>query len=237
MINSGLDGTSHFNPDEPRDWHGRWTSGGDDAPMDDASDLGRAEAALACLDRALAVTGQRVAYRGRKQAAACLARLLTPYMLSAGLSDDDFYGAFMPAGTGMSNVPLVRSAIEDLARAGTFPQIDAAAHQLADFAGRIGTGDWPLFLSLAADRVDLEHQAIAGDSRTMLASATDQHSPLAVLSMGQKPRGRSRRSSKPTSRNWRGFWKTRRAPERTSRSWRPWAIRCSIGCSATGPLS
>jgi hypothetical protein len=42
-------GGSHYNPDEPRDWHGRWTTGGSswrDTPLGDPGAAGRARTLL-----------------------------------------------------------------------------------------------------------------------------------------------------------------------------------------------
>jgi len=91
-------GGSHYNPDEPRDWHGRWTTGGSswrDTPLRDPSAAGRARTLLGHARIGAWQKGvlSDVAWPTPAEAAR-FSRLLTAWNAASGLDDAPFAAWF-----------------------------------------------------------------------------------------------------------------------------------------------
>jgi hypothetical protein len=150
---------AHFNPDEPRDWHGRWTSGGSswrNNPLRDPSPVGRARTFLG---HGLAGAFQQgvlreVAYP-TQAAAERMSRLLAVWTLAASL-DDETFGEHFANGLNLDPKTLrrLRQAVAGAAEARTIGQIIEASYPLTAAIKAIGAYHWPGVLEDLEDRAD-----------------------------------------------------------------------------------
>lgn len=157
----------HYNPDEPRDERGRWTTGLA-TPINHFTDLQRAGVAMAMLKPALEKYGiDRTWGAPREQMEHQLAGLLRPYAGTADWSEKDFNEVAKPPETGGWNMPLARDAIIRIARAKTIDQVKEGVDQLALFIRKEGAVGWPWFLIMAEKRAARNLSSFIGDSRTL----------------------------------------------------------------------
>jgi len=150
---------SHYNPDEPRDWHGRWTGGGPSGENTPLGDLGAVGRASILLGHARAGAKQRGAFRAFKlpsQAEAeRFARLLAAWNAASGL-DDARFAEWFTRGLDIGPVTLgrLRKAAAGAAQARTFGQVIEASHPLAAAIQEIGGDRWPEMLERLEDQAE-----------------------------------------------------------------------------------
>jgi len=152
-------GGSRYNPDEPRDWHGRWTSDGSswrNAPLSDPSRVGRADLLLGHgrfgawqkgLIREFVLPTPAEAQR--------FSRLLTAWNAASDLDDETFRDLFID---GLDIAPAtlhrLRDAAAGSAQAETMGQMIQASTPLTDAIKAIGVDRWDRMLAGLEDRAD-----------------------------------------------------------------------------------
>jgi len=152
-------GGSRYNSDEPRDWHGRWTSDGSswrNAPLSDPSRVGRADLLLGHgrfgawqkgLIREFVLPTPAEAQR--------FSRLLTAWNAASDLDDETFRDLFID---GLDIAPAtlhrLRDAAAGSAQAETMGQMIQASTPLTDAIKAIGVDRWDRMLAGLEDRAD-----------------------------------------------------------------------------------
>ena len=130
-----------YNPDEPRDERGRWTSGGassPDWPLRDPSPAGRAWTLLGhgMLPFSLQLPTQAEAER--------FSRMLAAWNAAEALDDQSFHDRFTGALVkDLAITRLLREAARNAAEARTIDQMIAASRPLARAIKAIGPNQWP----------------------------------------------------------------------------------------------
>jgi len=173
-------GVSHYNPDEPRDWHGRWTSDGSswrNAPLSDPSRVGRADLLLGHgrfgawqrgLIREFVLPTPAEAQR--------FSRLLTAWNAASDLDDETFRDLFID---GLDIAPAtlhrLRDAAAGSAQAETMGQMIQASTPLTDAIKAIGVDRWDRMLAGLEDRADAAMPKSSGSgNRTASRDHEDQ---------------------------------------------------------------
>ncbi len=150
---------SHYNPDEPRDDHGRWTTGGSSWRKNllrDPSPIGRARTFLGhglvgAFQQGLI---RNIAYptpaEGKR-----MSHLLAAWTMAACLDDQSFHEHFTD---GLVQNPKtlrsLRDAVARAAKAQTIGQMIEASYPLTAAIKAIGGDCWPKTLRELEDRVD-----------------------------------------------------------------------------------
>ena len=150
---------SHYNPDELRDWHGRWTTGGSswrNNPLRDPSPVGRARTFLG---HGLAGAFQQgvirdVAYPTQAEGER-FSRLLALWRMAAGIDDETFREHFARSlNIDPKTLHRLRQAAAGAAEAQTIGQMIEASYPLTAAIKVIGADRWPGVLKGLEDRAD-----------------------------------------------------------------------------------
>jgi len=170
-VSSAFSGTAnnHYNPDEPRDWHGRWTTGdaafptsprsrsphhfghGKNPSLPDLSPAGRATSLLVH-------TGVQLKWTHRfpdvtHKTGERFASVLAAWNADAGLSDDAFFHRYLGFDAGYHAVPDFRRAAALSRRATTFDDMADAAEPLAAAIRSISSRhSWPPVMERLEER-------------------------------------------------------------------------------------
>ena len=160
-------GGSHYNPDEPRDWHGRWTTGGSswrDTPLRDPSAAGRARTLLGHARVGAWQKGvlSDVAWPTPAEAAR-FSRLLTAWNAASGLDDAPFAEWFTRGlDIGPATRDRLRQAAAGAAQARTIAQMIEASIPLTAAIKDIGGDRWPGMLKRLEDLADAAMPKVSG---------------------------------------------------------------------------
>jgi hypothetical protein len=144
---------NHYNPDEPRDWRGRWTTGGSsgrnpsiqdrrsqDWPLPNPSPVGRARTLLG---HGIFGLYPQFTLPSDKEAKE-FSRLLKTWNAAADLDDQAFHDLFVgDQVTNLATTRLMREAARKAAEAETIDQMIAASRPLTRAIKAIGPDRWP----------------------------------------------------------------------------------------------
>ena len=173
-------GGSRYNPDEPRDWHGRWTSDGSswrNTPLRDPSRVGRADLLLGHGRFGVWQKGlMREFVLPTPAEAQRFSRLLTAWNAASDLDDEAFRDLFTH---GLDIAPAtlhrLRDAAAGSAQAETMGQMIQASTPLTDAIKAIGADRWPGMLEGMQDRADAAMPKVSGSgNRTAFRDHEDQ---------------------------------------------------------------
>ncbi|HVJ52168.1 MAG TPA: hypothetical protein VM689_06890 [Aliidongia sp.] len=154
----GIGGGDHFNPDEPRDERGRWTSSGLTStkpirpaawrarPLLDGSAAGRAQALLHHTLLSLPDRLRRRFPLDDQSAPARLGKLLGRWADASGLDDETFRARFLQGGVTLAAVRALRSAARAATRAQNAGDMAEAGTHLASAVQEVGPDRWPRLL-------------------------------------------------------------------------------------------
>ena len=184
MVGTAFGGGSHYNPDEPRDWHGRWTSGGNGStsarsrsesdlreregqPLSDPGAAGRAADLL--IHAGFHVRWAHGFSDVTRNMGERFARVLAAWNADRDLDNEAFYHRYVDFG-GRHAVDDLRQAAALSAQATTIGDMKEAAKPLAAAVRTIGAShSW----STAMERlVDRANQAIEQGKVELVAQQT-----------------------------------------------------------------
>ncbi len=154
---------NHYNPDEPRDEFGRWTTGGSsgkamptwshssqDWPLPNPSPVGRARTLLG---HAIVGLYPEFTLPSDKEAKA-FSQLLTAWNDANHLDDQTFHNLFVGNKlASRATTCLMREAAQGAKNAETIDQMIAASHPLTQAINAIGPDCWPQTLQCQAETV------------------------------------------------------------------------------------
>jgi hypothetical protein len=147
-------GKTGYNPDEPRDERGRWTSGGASwrgKSLVDRSPAGRAAALAGYAYVQLPDRLRRRAGWPDQAATARLARLIQSWNAAGRLDDADFRDRFLGSGVSIAAARHLRDAAAEAVRAENSGEMADAGRHLALAMADIGTA-WPHAQRLADEK-------------------------------------------------------------------------------------
>jgi hypothetical protein len=149
-----------FNPDEPRDAHGRWTGSGSpswqDKNLTDRSPAGRA---TALARHAYLSLPDRLRHRSRwpdERETSQLAGLVQSWNAARSLDDDEFRARYLGGWVSLEATRHLRAAAFGAARAGTNGEMAEAGRHLAAAITDIGVEDWSSVQRIAAEKAEAE---------------------------------------------------------------------------------
>jgi len=160
MVNFSLGNQgSRYNPNEPRDWHGRWTRGGsswENNPLRNPGAVGRAHTLLG---HARAGAWQKGVLRDfalpTPAEAKRFSRLLAVWNAASDLDDDSFREHFARGlDIGPATLRRLRQAAAGSAQAQTIGQMIEASYPLTAAIKDIGGHRWPAMLEGLEDEAD-----------------------------------------------------------------------------------
>jgi hypothetical protein len=160
MVNFSLGNQgSRYNPNEPRDWHGRWTRGGsswENNPLRNPGAVGRAHTLLG---HARAGAWQKGVLRDfalpTPAEAKRFSRLLAVWNAASDLDDDSFREHFARGlDIGPATLRRLRQAAAGSAQAQTIGQMIEASYPLTAAIKDIGGHRWPAMLEGLEDLAD-----------------------------------------------------------------------------------
>jgi len=179
-------GGSHYNPDEPRDWHGRWTTGGSswrDTPLRDPGAAGRARTLLGHARVGAWQKGvlSDVAWPTPAEAAR-FSRLLTAWNAASGLDDAPFAEWFTRGlDIGPATRRRLRQAAAGAAQARTIAQMIEASIPLTAAIKDIGGDRWPEMLKRLEDQAEtVKPEQLPARVRTTSGKAPTEQTGLAA---------------------------------------------------------
>ena len=179
-------GGSHYNPDEPRDWHGRWTTGGSswrDTPLRDPGAAGRARTLLGHARVGAWQKGvlSDVAWPTPAEAAR-FSRLLTAWNAASGLDDAPFAAWFTRGlDIGPATRDRLRQAAAGAAQARTIAQMIEASIPLTAAIKDIGGDRWPGMLKRLEDLAEtVKPEQLPARVRTTSGKAPTEQTGLAA---------------------------------------------------------
>ena len=158
MLNVSLgNGSSHYNPNEPRDERGRWTIGGSswrDAPLHDSSAVGCADLLLGHARYGLWQKGLiREFHLPTEAEARRFSQVLAAWNAASQLDDERFRDCFTrDLVDDLATVRRMRQAAAGSVQAQTIGQMIEASYPLTAAIKTIGASRWPRVLEGLQER-------------------------------------------------------------------------------------
>ncbi|HVJ51374.1 MAG TPA: Tox-REase-5 domain-containing protein [Aliidongia sp.] len=183
------EGKTGYNPDEPRDERGRWTSGGASWRSKGLVDRGPAGRAAALAGYAYVQLPDRLRRRAGwpdQAATARLARLIQSWNAAGRLDDADFRDRFLGSGVGITAARHLRDAAAEAVRAETSGEMSDAGRHLALAMADIGTA-WPHAQRLANEKA--ANEDTKRQNSPLVPVFAPSESPTIAESLWKKPFG------------------------------------------------